>query len=112
ASLMANYGYDGRSSEWRSNPTDYLINDNTVVESPITASDLSGNAGFVSVTYRLNHPYRTDLKVELIAPDGQAYLLRDHVNGPINPSVVHTFDFTDKVANGVWKLRVTDDTLG
>jgi hypothetical protein len=112
ASIMADYGYDGRSSEWRSNPTDYLINDNTVVESPITASDLSGNAGFVSVTYRLNHPYRTDLKVELIAPDGQAYLLRDHVNGPINPSVVHTFDFTDKVANGVWKLRVTDDTLG
>lgn len=63
-------------------------------------------------TCNLTHPYRTDLKVELVAPDGQVYLLRDHINGPVNPSVEHTFNFTDKVANGVWTLRVTDDVPG
>ncbi|MEH6419658.1 proprotein convertase P-domain-containing protein [Pseudomonas sp. CGJS7] len=113
-SIMASYGErnDGRWPTRRSNPTDYLINDNTVVESPIVVSDLSGNGGLASVSYNLNHAYRTDLKVELIAPDGQIYLLRDHVNGPVNPSATHRFDFTDKVANGTWKLRVTDDVTG
>lgn len=114
ASVMASYGagYDGRPPAAFSNPTDYLINDNTAVESPLTVSGVDGNGGKAHLVYRLNHPYRTDLKVELIAPDGQVYLLRDHANGPINPSPDHAFDFTDKVANGVWKLRVTDDVLG
>jgi hypothetical protein len=111
-SVMAGYGdaYDGRPPTTRANPTDYPINDYTVVESPITVSDLNGNGGIVHVSYRLAHPSRTDLKVELIASDGQIYLLRDHANGPINPSVEHRFDFTDKIANGTWTLRVTDDT--
>ncbi|MGJ7901203.1 proprotein convertase P-domain-containing protein [Lysobacter sp. 1R34A] len=114
ASVMATYGdhYDARPHAVFANPADYLINDNSVVESPLTVAGVNGNGGTARLVYRLNHPYRTDLKLELIAPDGKAYLLRDHSNGPINPSVEQTLDLTDKVANGVWKLRVTDDVPG
>lgn len=114
ASVMATYGgaYDGRPRAQFANPADYLINDYAVVDSPLTIAGLNGNGGIARIVYRLNHPHRADLKVELIAPDGQAYLLRDHSNGPINPSLEQTLDLTDKVANGVWKLRVTDDVPG
>lgn len=114
ASVMATYGgsYDARPRVVFSNPTDHLINDKSVVESSLSVLRLNGNGGIARVVYRLSHPHRTDLKLELIAPDGQAYLLRDHSNGPINPSLEQTLDLTDKVANGVWKLRVTDDVPG
>ncbi|MGO1002345.1 proprotein convertase P-domain-containing protein [Lysobacter sp. CA196] len=114
ASVMATYGdgYDARPRAVFANPADHLINDNTVVESPLTVAGLNGNGGIACISYRLSHPHRTDLKLELIAPDGKAYLLREHSNGPINPSPEQTLDLTDKVANGVWKLRVTDDVSG
>ncbi|WP_081931183.1 proprotein convertase P-domain-containing protein [Lysobacter antibioticus] len=114
ASVMATYGdgYDARPRALFANPADYLINDNSVVDSPLTVAGLNGNGGIARIVYRLSHPHRTDLKVELIAPDGQAYLLRDHSNGPISPSPEQTLDLTGKVANGVWKLRVTDDVPG
>ncbi|MBX9402693.1 proprotein convertase P-domain-containing protein [Lysobacter sp. BMK333-48F3] len=114
ASVMAAYGaaYDARPRALFANPTDYLVNDNTVVESPLTVAGLNGNGGAARLSYRISHPHRSDLKIELIAPDGRAYLLRDHHNGPINPSPELPLDLTDQVANGVWKLRVTDDVLG
>ncbi|WP_186442675.1 proprotein convertase P-domain-containing protein [Lysobacter antibioticus] len=114
ASVMAAYGadYDARPRALFANPTDYLINDNTVIESPLTVGGANGNGGIARVSYRVSHPHRSDLKIELIAPDGRAYLLRDHHNGPINPSPELRLDLTDQVANGVWKLRVTDDVLG
>ncbi|MFF3427149.1 S8 family serine peptidase [Streptomyces sp. NPDC002602] len=92
------------------NLTDYAINDNSTVESPITVSGISGNApATLSVPVDIKHTYVGDLKVDLVAPDGTVYNLRNRTGGSAD-NIVQTFtvNASSEVANGVWKLRVAD----
>ena len=55
------------------------------------------------------HPYRGDLVVSLIAPDGSAYVLSNRAGGSAdNLDQVYTVNLSSEVANGAWKLRVQD----
>ncbi|MER7697695.1 S8 family peptidase [Streptomyces sp. NPDC096095] len=94
------------------NTDDYQIRDNTTVTSPITVTGIDGRAAAdLAVTVDIRHTYRGDVKVELVAPDGGVFLLKnynsydsaDDVRGTI------TVDASSKTANGTWKLRVTDN---
>ncbi|MFD3544121.1 S8 family peptidase [Streptomyces sp. NPDC058655] len=92
------------------NLNDYAIADNATVESPITVSGITGNApAALSVPVDIKHTYVGDLKVDLVAPDGTVYTLRNRTGGSAD-NIVQTFtvNASSEVANGVWKLRVAD----
>ncbi|MBT2448019.1 S8 family peptidase [Streptomyces sp. ISL-43] len=92
------------------NTADYAVNDNATVESPITVSGISGNApATLSVPVDIKHTYVGDLRVDLVAPDGTVYNLRNRTGGSAD-NIIQTFtvNASAEVANGVWKLRVAD----
>ncbi|MEU7031801.1 S8 family peptidase [Streptomyces sp. NPDC046275] len=94
------------------NTTDYAINDNATVESPITVTGVSGNApSGLQVPVNIVHTYIGDLQVQLIAPDGTAYTLKAFGTGGSadNINTTYTVNASSEVANGTWKLRVTDN---
>ncbi|WP_189538281.1 S8 family peptidase [Streptomyces roseolilacinus] len=94
------------------NTNDYTVSDNATVTSPIAVTGVSGNApSGLSVTVDIRHTFRGDLKVELVAPDGSAYLLKDYNTNDSADHVqaTYTVNASGEVANGTWKLRVTDN---
>jgi subtilisin-like proprotein convertase family protein len=92
------------------NDTDFPINDNTTIESPITVSGVPGNApATLKVGVNITHTYIGDLVVTLVAPDGSLYVLHNRAGGSAD-NIVTTFtvNASSEVANGTWKLRVSD----
>ena len=93
------------------NNTDFAINDNATVDSPITVSGRSGNGpSNASISVNIVHTYKGDLKVDLVAPDGTLYNIHNRTGGSAD-NVVGTFtkNLTSEVLNGTWKLRVNDN---
>jgi serine protease len=101
----------GGGSQTYANGTDYAINDNATVESPITVSGRSGNAGSsVPVAVNIVHTYRGDLKVDLVAPDGSVYVLHNRSGGSAdNINSTYTVNLSSEALNGTWRLRVNDN---
>ncbi|MEU3554234.1 S8 family peptidase [Streptomyces fragilis] len=98
-----------------SNTTDYAIGDNKTVESSITVSGVTGNApATLQVPVNIVHTYIGDLQVQLIAPDGSAYTLKAYGTGTStdNINTTYTVNASSEVANGTWKLRVSDNAAG
>ncbi|MFI2430720.1 S8 family peptidase [Streptomyces sp. NPDC018693] len=94
------------------NTGDYAINDNSTVESPITVSGVSGNApSALAVEVHIIHTYIGDLQVQLIAPDGTAYTLKGYGTGGSSDNIdaTYTVNASSEVANGTWRLRVSDN---
>jgi vibriolysin len=93
------------------NTTDFAINDNATVDSPITVSGRTGNApSNATVTVAIVHTYQGDLKVDLVAPDGSLYNIHNRTGGGtdnINKTV--TLNLSTEALNGTWKLRVNDN---
>ncbi|MGW7297558.1 S8 family peptidase [Streptomyces sp. NPDC054829] len=87
------------------------IPDNSTVESPITVSGRSGNApSALQVGVDISHTYRGDLVIDLVAPDGSTYRLKNSSSSDSADNVVTTYtvNASSEVANGTWKLRVRD----
>ncbi|MFD8145832.1 M28 family metallopeptidase [Streptomyces sp. NPDC059708] len=79
--------------------------------SPVTVSGVSGNApATTKVDVNIVHTYRGDLVIDLIAPDGTAYRLKNSSTSDSADNVVasYTVNASSEVANGVWKLQVKD----
>ncbi|MFF2775822.1 S8 family peptidase [Streptomyces sp. NPDC058052] len=94
------------------NTADFAIADNATVESPVTVSGVAGNApSALQVPVNIVHTYIGDLQVQLIAPDGTAYTLKAFGTGGSadNINTTYTVNASSEVANGTWKLRVTDN---
>lgn len=93
------------------NTTDYPINDNATVESPIAVSGRTGNApSTLRVGVNILHTYIGDLKVDLVAPDGSVYVLHNRSGGGTDNIVTtYTVNASSEVANGTWRLRVNDN---
>ncbi|MER6771871.1 S8 family peptidase [Streptomyces bacillaris] len=94
------------------NTNAFPIRDNATVESPITVSGIAGNApSALSVTVDIRHTFRGDLRVDLIAPDGGVFRLKDYNANDSADDVRGTFtvNASAKPANGTWKLRVSDN---
>ncbi len=94
-----------------SNGTDYAINDNATVNSPIAVSGRTGNApNNASVSVNIVHTYRGDLKVDLVAPDGSVYVLSNRAGGSADNLVAtYTLNLSSEALNGTWNLRVNDN---
>ena len=94
------------------NGTDYNIPDNnaTGVTSTITVSGRTGNApSNTAVSVNIIHPYKGDLKVDLIAPDGSVYNLHNKTGGSgDNVTGTYTVNLSSEAINGSWKLRAVD----
>ncbi|MFB6779259.1 S8 family peptidase [Streptomyces sp. NPDC056352] len=94
------------------NTTSYTISDNSTVESPITVTGVTGNApAALSVPVNITHTYIGDLKIDLVAPDGSVYNLKAYGTGGSTDNVITTYtvNASSEVANGTWKLRVSDN---
>ncbi|MBB6599865.1 S8 family serine peptidase [Luteimonas sp. MC1825] len=107
-------GGGGGSTQTYTNGTDYAINNNATVESPITVSGRSGNApASTPVAVNIVHTYRGDLKVDLVAPDGSVYVLHNRSGGSAdNINSTYNVNLSSEARNGTWKLRVNDNSAG
>ncbi|MCA1655279.1 MAG: proprotein convertase P-domain-containing protein [Pseudonocardiaceae bacterium] len=80
------------------------------ITSAVTIAGCTGAASASSrVEVNITHPYRGDLVIDLVAPDGTSYRLKsssgdsaDHVR------TTYTVNAASEAANGTWRLRVQD----
>ena len=105
-----NAGGGGGGNTYFENGSDVQIRDRATVESPITVSGVSGNApSNLEVTVSIDHTYVGDLRVDLVAPDGSLYNLRNRSGGSANDiDATYSVNASSETANGTWKLRVND----
>ncbi len=94
------------------NGTDVTIPDtNTSVSSSITIAGCNRNASSSStVAVNIVHTYRGDLVIDLIAPDGSSYRLKNssYFDGTDNVNTTYTVNLSSEAANGTWRLQVRD----
>jgi subtilisin-like proprotein convertase family protein len=62
------------------------------------------------VEVHIVHTYRGDLRIDLVAPDGTAYRLKNtsFFDGADNVDTTYSRNLTSEAANGTWRLRVQD----
>jgi Zn-dependent metalloprotease len=94
------------------NGTDVSIPDaGAAVTSTITISGC-GRAPSTTSTVAVNivHTYRGDLVIDLIAPDGSAYRLKNSsaFDSADNVNTTYTANLSGEAADGAWKLQVRD----
>ncbi|MEV4416528.1 CocE/NonD family hydrolase [Catellatospora sp. NPDC049609] len=102
---------NGNAACKATNPTDVAIPDaGAAVESTVTISGCPGTASATSkAEVHIVHPYRGDLVVSLVAPDGSSYPLSNRSGGSADD--IHqtfTVKLAGESANGTWRLRVQD----
>ncbi|MBE4733741.1 M4 family metallopeptidase [Streptomyces caniscabiei] len=92
------------------NTADYQIPDNSTVESPINVNRAGTAPSTLSVDVNIVHTWRGDLVVDLVAPDGTAYRLKNSSSSDSADNVIATYtvDASSETAAGTWKLRVQD----
>ncbi len=93
------------------NSANYTISDNATVESPLTVTGITGYAPTdLKIAVDIKHTYRGDLKIESVAPNGLAMVLKNTSSGDSADNVITTYtvDASNVPASGTWKLRVTD----
>ena len=104
----------GGDGQTYTNDFDYFIFDNFTVQSPIFVSGRTGNASATTqVKVKILHTYISELKVDLIAPDGSVYVLHNRSGGSAdNIDQTYTVNLSGEALNGVWFLRVNDNAAG
>jgi Zn-dependent metalloprotease len=96
------------------NAKDIAIKDKKTVISQIKVAGVTGNApAALAVKVDIKHTNIGTLVVDLLAPDGSVYNLHNRTGGTAdNISKTYTVDASSEVANGTWKLRVSDKAAG
>ncbi|WP_030971408.1 M4 family metallopeptidase [Streptomyces sp. NRRL S-1824] len=94
------------------NTTHVAIPDNgAAVTSSVNVTGVTGNApSTLQVGVDITHTWRGDLVIDLVAPDGTAYRLKNSSSSDSadNVQTTYTVDASSEVANGTWKLKVQD----
>ncbi|RKN46399.1 S8 family peptidase [Micromonospora endolithica] len=94
------------------NGTDVAIPDaGSAISSSITISGCDRAASATStVAVNIVHTWRGDLVVDLVAPDGSAYRLKNSSSSDSADNVVATYtaNLSSEAANGTWRLQVRD----
>ncbi|MEU1486156.1 M28 family metallopeptidase [Streptomyces sp. NPDC005752] len=95
-----------------SNAANVAVPDNGVaVTSSVAVTGRTGNApSALKVGVDIKHTYRGDLVVDLLAPDGTAYRLKNSSSSDSADNVIATYtvNASSETANGTWKLQVRD----
>ncbi|MEU5223135.1 S8 family serine peptidase [Streptomyces toyocaensis] len=85
--------------------------DGRYVYSNINVSGVSGYApSDLKVSVDIKHTYRGDLRVQLVAPNGSIWTLKDTsaYDSADNVLATYTVNASSVLASGTWQLRVTD----
>ncbi|GAA2999374.1 M4 family metallopeptidase [Streptomyces fulvorobeus] len=94
------------------NTTAVAVPDNgAAVTSTVNVTGVAGNApSTLQAGVDITHTYRGDLVIDLVAPDGTAYRLKNSSSSDSADNVVTTYtvNASSEVANGAWKLKVQD----
>ncbi|WP_286260431.1 M4 family metallopeptidase [Streptomyces graminofaciens] len=92
------------------NTADYQIPDNSTVESPINVNRAGAASNPLTVDVNIVHTWRGDLVIDLVAPDGTEYRLKNSSSSDSADNVIATYtvNASSETAAGVWKLRVQD----
>ncbi|KAB1934549.1 S8 family peptidase [Micromonospora sp. ALFpr18c] len=94
------------------NGTDVSIPDaGAAVTSAITISGCGRNASSATtVAVNIVHTYRGDLVIDLLAPDGSAYRLKNSSSSDSadNVNTTYTANVSGEAADGTWRLQVRD----
>jgi carboxypeptidase T len=94
------------------NATNVTIPDaGAAVTSSIAVTGVTGNApSDLQVAVDIKHTYRGDLVIDLLAPDGTAYRLKNSSTSDSadNVNATYTVNASSEVANGTWRLQVRD----
>ncbi|MEU0271511.1 M28 family peptidase [Streptomyces sp. NPDC006307] len=94
------------------NTADVAIPDNgAAVTSTVTVAGRTGNApAALRVGVDVVHTWRGDVVLDLLAPDGTAYRLKNSSSSDSadNIQTTYTVDASSEAANGAWKLRAQD----
>ncbi|MFH8755221.1 M4 family metallopeptidase [Streptomyces atroolivaceus] len=97
------------------NTTVKALADRSTTNIPVVVSGVTGNApSDLSVAVNITHTYRGDLVLDLVAPDGTAYRLKNSSSSDSADNVVATYtvNASSEVANGTWNLKVQDAYSG
>jgi secreted trypsin-like serine protease len=81
------------------------------VTSSVTIAGCSGNASEATrVEVDITHPFRGDLVIDLVAPDGTSYRLKKSNGGDSvdNVNTTYAVNASAEATNGTWQLRVQD----
>lgn len=92
------------------NGTDVSIPDRGTASSSITLTCARNASGSSTVAVNIVHTYRGDLVIDLVAPDGSAYRLKNSsiLDGADNVNTTYTVNLSSEAAAGTWSLRVQD----
>ena len=98
----------------QTNTTAQAIPDLGTTTSSITISGCSGTTSSAQVGVNISHTYRGDLAIDLVAPDGSTYRLKNASSSDSAANVVQTFTapVSGETRNGTWKLVVRDQYRG
>ncbi|MGW6459943.1 proprotein convertase P-domain-containing protein, partial [Streptomyces sp. NPDC055078] len=91
------------------------IPDLGTVESQLATTGLTPDmAGHLKVDVDIAHPYRGDLTLYLVAPDGTEYALDDlRGTGDVDGfKKSYSLNASGESVNGTWKLRIKDGVIG
>ncbi|MFG2625454.1 M4 family metallopeptidase [Streptomyces sp. NPDC048473] len=83
----------------------------SAVTSSVNVTGRTGNApSTLKVGVDITHTWRGDLVIDLVAPDGTAYRLKNSSSSDSadNVQTTYTVNASSEVANGTWKLKVQD----
>ncbi len=86
------------------------IPDLATVNSPVLVNRAGNAPTGLRVGVDIKHSYRGDLVIDLIAPDGTAYRLKNNSSSDSADNVIATYtvNASSEAANGTWNLRVRD----
>jgi subtilisin family serine protease len=100
----------GGGCDAKTNSTPVAIGDLQTVTSTIAISGCAGNASATAtIKVDINHTYKGDLVVDLVAPDGTVVNLHNRTGGSAdNIKETFTKNLSGEAANGTWTLRVRD----
>ena len=104
----------GGGGQTYSNAGNYTIYDNYTVYSPIAVSGRTGyGSASTPVSVDIKHTFRGDLRIDLIAPDGSTYLLKNYDVNDSADNVLQTYsvNLSTEALNGTWYLRVSDNAV-
>ncbi|MFI7498431.1 M4 family metallopeptidase [Streptomyces sp. NPDC049687] len=111
----------GKTIDWTVVPSggDFFVNPGDVevadagdpAESPLLVTGRGGNApGQLEVSVDIVHTYRGDLVIDLVAPGGTTFRLKNSsaTDSASDVHATYTVDASAEPADGTWKLRVQD----
>ncbi|MBH1933817.1 M4 family metallopeptidase [Streptomyces sp. AV19] len=80
------------------------------VTSPIVVTRSGNGSSALKADVNITHSYRGDLTVDLVAPDGKTWRLKDSDawDSDADVSETYTVDASGVAAGGTWKLQVRD----